>query len=128
MTVRSSIITAEVLWTDYEATVTRSGKEALLVSYHTRFETVKQWLYPGSPSMLAWWSDRCKSAVPGLQEAVEMATKGKLLPTKQVKFRRENRWPVVVVTVVGSYPPKVKEWMQEVRATLGDVEVVRVRF
>ena len=48
MTVRSDVITAEVLWTEYEATKTRSGKKALLVSYHTKFEVVKQWLYPGS--------------------------------------------------------------------------------
>lgn len=128
MTVRSNLITAEVLWTDYEATVTRSGKEALLVSYHTRFETVKQWLYPGSPSMLSWWSARCKSAVPALQDVVQMATKGKLLPTKQVRFRRDGRWPVVVETVVGRYPVKLKEWMQEVRAVFGDVEVLKVRF
>lgn len=128
MTVRSNVITAEVLWTDYEATKTRSGKEALLVSYHTKFETVKQWLYPGSPSILAWWSVRCKSAVPGLQEAVEMATKGKLLPTSKVRFRRDGRWAVVVGTDVGSYPATVVQWMKEVRAVFGDVEVLRVRL
>ena len=128
MTAHSNLVTADVLWTDYEAVVTRSGKEALLVSYHTQFEVLKQWLYPGSPSLLSWWSVRCKTAVPGLQEAVDMAIKGKLLPTKQVRFRRNGRWPVVVGTDVGSYPAKIVEWMKEVRATFGDVEVLRVRF
>ena len=86
------------------------------------------WLYPGSPSMIDWWSVRCKSAVPSLQEAVEMETKGKLLPTSKVRFRRDGKWAVVVETVVGSYPAMVVKWMKEVRAEFGEVEVLRVRL
>ena len=125
---RSDLIVSGVQMTSYELTVTKKGNEALLVTYHTKFEDVKQWLFLGSRESLAWWSERTTIAMPaGASEALSLCTKGKLKPTAEVHFVRDGRWPVVKKTVVGQYPEEFWKWMKEAREVFGGVEVVRVR-
>lgn len=119
--------TADVEYTTYEVTTTRNGKDAFLVTYHTKlYGNVKHWLFPG-PKLHEWWSARCKHERPyDLKEAVRLANIGKVLPTRKVVFKRDGRFPTVVDTVVGAWGTGVIKFMREIREIDPDIEVVRV--
>lgn len=129
-TPRSSpgVITAKVKMTSYSAVVTSKGKDAFLVEYDTGIEVVRQWLFPGSHDLLAWWAARSKEAVPSsLGYLVAQACKGKVKPTAEVSFVREGRWAKVVGTKVGDWPKEFHDLMKQVREVFGEVEIIRVQ-
>ena len=111
----------------YEAGVTQKGSACFIVSYYTEGgEVIKQWLFPG-PKLEEWWDRRSGKKCPSTCEAIaDLATRGAVLPTKSITYKREGRWPNVISTEIGKFPEAFGQWMSEVREIFGDVEVIKV--
>ena len=130
MAPHSDLIRSDVAWTGYETTVTRSGKEALLVTYHCKpYDEVKQWLFVGSEQFSGWWNQRSSLPLPRTaEEACRLCTIGKVRPTEHVVFTRDGRWAKVVSTAVGNVPKPFFDFMRQVKEIDPDAEVVRVKM
>lgn len=121
------VLKCDVSRTLYEAGVTRKGSACFIVSYYlTSGETLKQWLFPG-PKLEEWWDARSRVPCPSTCKAIaELATRGAVLPTSEVSYKREGRWPNVVSTKVGQFPGAFAAFMKEAKDIFGDVEVIKV--
>ena len=113
--------------TSDESGVTRKGSPCLIVSYHTNAdEVIRQWLFPGR-SLAEWWKERSPTKPPSdMDEAADMASRGRVKPTRTVHFVRDGRWSKVVGTDVGEFPKEFAEFMRDVQSIFGEVEVIRV--
>jgi hypothetical protein len=112
----------------YELTITKSGREAFLVSYYCDTGLVlKEWLFPKSKSFNQWWSSRSSVPIPtSARVAVDLACVGKVRPTAFAEYEQDGRWPNVKKTIVGEYPPCVAKFLQDVLDTFGEFEVKKV--
>lgn len=121
------MITKDVLYTTYEVTVTKNGREAVLVTYHVSvFGGIKEWLFHGD-KLSAWWSVRSREQLPSdVHEVVRLCNIGKVLPTGSVTFDRDGRWYKVLSTKPKPWPKSVTDLMKAVREIDPSVEVVRV--
>ena len=120
------VLKCEVDRTLYEAGTTQRGSACFIVSYYTGYEVHKQWLFPG-PKLEDWWNARSSARCPSSCVAIaDLATRGAVLPTKYIHYKREGRWTNVVRTEVGQFPPAFAEFMKEARDVFGDIEVIKV--
>ena len=121
------VLKYEVSKTLYESGVTRKGSPCFIVSYHTvSDEVIRQWLFPGK-SLAEWWKERSPTKPPSdMDEAADMASRGRVKPTRAVHFVRDGRWSKVVGTDVGEFPKEFAEFMRDVQYIFGEVEVIRV--
>lgn len=118
-----SLLEGDVLRTTYEAG--RGG--SLLVSFHLEYEVVKMWLNLGSDKFLNFWRDRSQRVPPGdVDEALYIANRGGLLPTKKIQYKREGKWPTVVSTETGTFPKEIREFVELAGELFGPLEVIRV--
>lgn len=121
------MIVSKVDRTHVEAATTSKGNRCLIVSYYLpNGEVVKQWLFNG-PSLDAWWAARSKKPMPNSYQAIEAACMvGKALPTSEIAYERDGRFNKVLSTKVGTFPPAIGKFLNEVNTVFGDFEVIRV--
>lgn len=121
------MIVADVEETTYEVKTTKAGKQCVVVTFRSRFEDVRQWLF-GAQQSKHWRQRSSKPCPRDPQEFVARATKGALCPTKRIGYIRENGWPKLVKEEVGQPDPQLVKFLNEANELFGPVEVVRVRW
>lgn len=116
---------SDVSWTDYSAIKTRKGKDALLVSYNlSTGEVVNEWLFPWSWGN--WFAGRSCIPPNNVEEALSLCLKGKVKPTRSIRFVRKGSFCNVTCSVAGEWNPSFYRMMSEAREVFGDLEVIRV--
>ena len=112
----------------YDHTITNSGNSAFVATYYCENGiAIKEWLFPKSKKFCKWWTDRSTVATPqSPEEAVNLASVGKVRPTSFVHYTQEGRWPKVAKTEVGEYPTWVAEFLNEALDVFGEIEIVKV--
>lgn len=118
------LLTGTVDRTSYEI---GNGGTFLVSFYLSHGEVIKSWLRLNSSEFKEFWETRTKRPTPSsIDEAVDIAVRGGLLPTKEIKYRREGRWPKLISTVVGAYDPAIRKFAEDAAKLFGPLEVVRV--
>lgn len=118
------LLTGTVDRTSYEI---GNGGTFLVSFYLSHGEVIKSWLRLNSSEFKEFWETRTKRPTPSsIDEAVDIAIRGGLLPTKEIKYRREGRWPKLISTVVGAYDPAIRKFVEDAAKLFGPLEVVRV--
>lgn len=118
------VLTAKVVRTSYEATDNRTFVVSFLTDYG---ETVKWWLRLGTPEFEEFWGSRTPRDTPGTAlEAEDIANRGGILPTAEIKYTRGGKWPKVVSTTVGKFSDKIREFYENAIEVFGDCEVIKV--
>ena len=118
------LLTGTVDRTSYEI---GNGGTFLVSFYLSHGEVIKSWLRLNSSEFKEFWETRTKRPTPSsIDEAVDIAVRGGLLPTKEIKYRREGRWPKLISTVVGAYDPAIRKFVEDAAKLFGPLEVVRV--
>lgn len=122
------MLRVDVERTLYEATTTKSGNEAFLVIYYCENGLVlKEWLFPKSAPFREWWENRSTTPTPSSAKvAANLASVGKVRPTRSLEYTQEGRWPKVKSTTVGEYPLWVAEFLRDAIDIFGDVSVKKV--
>ena len=104
-----------------------NGGTFLVSFYLSHGEVIKSWLRLNSSEFKEFWETRTKRPTPSsMDEAVDIAIRGGLLPTKEIKYRREGRWPKLISTVVGAYDPAIRKFVEDAAKLFGPLEVIRV--
>lgn len=117
------VLTVPVVRTTYEA----GRGNSLLALFHLDNEVIKYWLNIGTTEFIDFWSSRTGRPIPSCRDqALEIANKGGLLPTKAVKFRRDGRWPKVVQTEVGTFSDEIKTFVEDATELFGPLTIIRV--
>ena len=118
------LLTGTVGRTSYEI---GNGGTFLVSFYLSHGEVIKSWLRLNSSEFKEFWETRTKRPTPSsIDEAVDIAVRGGLLPTKEIKYRREGRWPKLISTVVGAYDPAIRKFVEDAAKLFGPLEVIRV--
>ena len=118
------LLTSTVDRTNYEI---GNGGTFLVSFYLSHGEVVKSWMRLNSSEFKEFWEARTGKPTPtSVDEAVDIATRGGLLPTKEIKYRREGKWPKLTSTVVGAYSPAIREFVEDAAKLFGPLEIVRV--
>ena len=118
------LLTSTVDRTNYEI---GNGGTFLISFYLSHGEVIKTWLRLNSSEFKEFWEARTNKPTPtSVDEAVDTATRGGLLPTKEIKYRREGKWPKLISTVAGAYNPAIREFVEDAARLFGPLEVVRV--
>jgi hypothetical protein len=104
-----------------------NGGTFLVSFYLSHGEVIKSWLRLNSSEFKEFWTERTRRPTPSsIDEAVDIAVRGGLLPTKEIKYRREGKWPKLISTAVGAYNPAIRKFVEDAAELFGPLEVVKV--